>query len=126
MIAGNVVEEPLPTAITTDYHGISFDEWLDVFLEYALVVAGQGEPEEAYETLSAAADASIWYHSKSSTRQIHVCWFSQSILVSVFKMNVLTRITACALRLRDEEILVNEARWFMKEYQFVTDTYRLF
>jgi len=34
--------------------------------------------------------------------------------------------TACALRLRDEETLANEARWFIKEYQFVTDTYRLF
>ncbi|KAJ9283436.1 hypothetical protein DTO027B5_6152 [Paecilomyces variotii] len=105
---GNVAEEPLQTAIPTDYHGISFDEWLDIFLEYALVVAGQGEFEEAYDTLSAAADASVWYHSKPSSRQIHVCWFT------------------CALRLRDEETLVNEARWFIKEYQFVTDTYRLF
>lgn len=81
-IAGNVAEEPLQTAIPTDYHGISFDEWLDIFLEYALVVAGQGESEEAYDTLSAAADASVWYHSKPSSRQIHVCWFSQSIPAS--------------------------------------------
>lgn len=73
------MEEPLQTAIPTDYHGISFDEWLDIFLEYALVVAGQGEAEEAYDTLSAAADASVWYHSKPSSRQIHVCWFSQFI-----------------------------------------------
>lgn len=33
---------------------------------------------------------------------------------------------ACALRACDEETLVSEARWFTKEYQFVTDTYRLF
>jgi general transcription factor 3C polypeptide 3 (transcription factor C subunit 4) len=33
---------------------------------------------------------------------------------------------ACALRLHDEETLANEARWFIKEYQFVTDTYRLY
>ncbi|GMG37293.1 unnamed protein product [Aspergillus oryzae var. brunneus] len=64
-------------AIPTDYHGITFDEWLDLFLQYALVVAGQGEPEEAYDSLAAAADASIWYHSKPSTRLIHVCWFSE-------------------------------------------------
>ncbi|KAL2007860.1 hypothetical protein VTN00DRAFT_7842 [Thermoascus crustaceus] len=105
---GNIPEEPLQTAIPTDYHGISFDEWLDIFLEFALVVAGQGEAEEAYDTLAAAADASVWYHSRPSTRQIHVCWFT------------------CALRLQDEETLANEARWFIKEYQFVTDTYRLF
>jgi general transcription factor 3C polypeptide 3 (transcription factor C subunit 4) len=33
---------------------------------------------------------------------------------------------ACALRLQDEETLVSEARWFIKEYQFVTDAYRLY
>ncbi|KAF7591938.1 transcription factor TFIIIC subunit tfc4 [Aspergillus hancockii] len=105
---GTISEEPLQGAIPTDYHGISFDEWLDLFLQYALVVAGQGEPEEAYDSLAAAADASIWYHSKPSTRLIHVCWFT------------------CAIRAQDEETLANEARWFIKEYQFVTDTYRLF
>lgn len=35
-------------------------------------------------------------------------------------------MTACALRAYDEETLVSEARWFTKDYQFVTDTYRLF
>ncbi|KAE8348901.1 hypothetical protein BDV28DRAFT_142472 [Aspergillus coremiiformis] len=105
---GTITEEPLQDAIPTDYHSISFDEWLDLFLQYALIVAGQGEPEEAYDSLAAAADASIWYHSKPSTRLIHVCWFT------------------CALRAKDEETLANEARWFIKEYQFVTDTYRLF
>lgn len=105
---GTVPEEPLPAAIPTDYHGIQFDGWLDIFLQYALIVAGQGEPEEAYDTLAAAADASVWYHSKRSTRLIHICWFT------------------CALRAQDEETLTNEARWFIKEYQFVTDTYRLF
>ncbi|KAL2840316.1 hypothetical protein BJX68DRAFT_187224 [Aspergillus pseudodeflectus] len=101
-------EEPLQTAIPTDYHGITFEEWLDLFLQYSLVVAGQNEPDEAYDTLTAAADANVWYHSKDSTRLIHVCWFT------------------CALRAKDEETLANEARWFIKEYQFVTDTYRLF
>ncbi|KAL4822051.1 hypothetical protein BDW67DRAFT_7101 [Aspergillus spinulosporus] len=103
------VDEEFPqSTIPTDYHGISFDEWLDLFLQYALTVAGQGEFGEAYDTLGAAADASVWYHSKDSSRLIHVCWFT------------------CALRLQDEETLANEARWFIKEYQFVTDTYRLF
>lgn len=104
---GNVPEEPLENVVPTDYHGISFDEWLDLFLQYALIVAGQGEPSEAYDALGAAADASLWYHSKSSLRLIHVCWFS------------------CALRAGDGKTLVNEARWFIKKYQFVTDTYRL-
>ncbi|CAG7926122.1 unnamed protein product [Penicillium olsonii] len=102
------IDEPLPGTVPTDYHGIPFDEWLDIFMEYSLVVTEQGEPDEAYETLESAAIASIWFHSKPKLRMIHVCWFS------------------CALRASDEETLANEARWFIKEYQFVTDTYRLF
>ena len=34
--------------------------------------------------------------------------------------------TACALLGNDDETLCSIARWFMKEYQFVTDGYRLF
>lgn len=33
---------------------------------------------------------------------------------------------ACALMASDEETLCNVARWFMKEFQFVTDGYRLY
>ncbi|KAJ5758196.1 uncharacterized protein N7511_006890 [Penicillium nucicola] len=105
---GEGAQEPLQGAIPTDYHGIPFDEWLDIFLQYALLTAEQGEPEEAYEALDSAALASIWLHSKPKSRLIHVCWFT------------------CALRVGDEDTLANEARWFIKEYQFVTDTYRLF
>ncbi|KAH8422545.1 tetratricopeptide repeat protein [Aspergillus melleus] len=105
---GNDPEEDTLGSIPTDYHGISFDDWFDLFLQYALVVVDQNEADEAYDTLAAAAEASIWYHSRESTRQIHICWFT------------------CALRAQDEEALANEARWFIKEYQFVTDTYRLF
>lgn len=35
-------------------------------------------------------------------------------------------VVACALLGNDDETLCNIARWFMKEYQFVTDGYRLF
>ena len=38
----------------------------------------------------------------------------------------LNTYTACALLGNDDETLCNTARWFMKEYQFVTDGYRLF
>lgn len=105
---GDGVEENWSDTIPTDYHGIPFDEWLDIFLEYALLTTDQGDPEEAYDALDGAATASIWFHSKTRSRLIHTCWFT------------------CALRAQDEEALAGEARWFIKEYQFVTDTYRLF
>jgi general transcription factor 3C polypeptide 3 (transcription factor C subunit 4) len=56
---------------------------------------------------------------------IHVCWFSE-LFRSFPYDHLLTHPLACALRAQDEETLANEARWFIKEYQFVTDTYRLF
>ncbi|KAK2765329.1 transcription factor TFIIIC subunit tfc4 [Arachnomyces sp. PD_36] len=101
-------EEPEQLEIPNDYHNISFDEWLDVFLEYSLILAGQGDVEDTNDALAAASDASIWHHSKESMLRIHICWFT------------------CALRLQDEVTLSNVARWFMKEYQFVTDASRLF
>ena len=33
---------------------------------------------------------------------------------------------ACALSANDEESMCNIARWFMREYQFVSDCYRLY
>ncbi|KAM5456860.1 transcription factor TFIIIC subunit tfc4 [Microsporum audouinii] len=119
-------------SIPNDYHGITFEDWLDIFLEFALVLSGQGQKDEAYDTLGAAADASIWYHSKPSTCQIYICWFSKYSLVFYWNQKRSEQIlmdfyvVACALRLKDEEGLSDIARWFMKEYQFVTDVYRLF
>ena len=43
-----------------------------------------------------------------------------------FCLSKANRYTACALLQNDEETLCNIARWFMREYQFVTDSYRLF
>ncbi|KAJ5315021.1 hypothetical protein N7476_005328 [Penicillium atrosanguineum] len=107
-MGGESAEEPLNDIVPTDYHGISFDEWLDIFLQYALLVTDQGEHEEAYETLEAADHANIWHNVKAKKQLVHVCWFT------------------CAIRAHDEETLLDQARWFVKEYQFITDTYRIF
>lgn len=44
----------------------------------------------------------------------------------LYLLLLLTQWTACALLQNDEVTLCEVARWFMKEYQFVTDGYRLF
>jgi general transcription factor 3C polypeptide 3 (transcription factor C subunit 4) len=66
--------ENLP--VPKDYRGISFDIWLDIFLEYALHLAKAGDIEETYEIIQAAIDAIVFYHSRDYMFQIHVCWFS--------------------------------------------------
>jgi general transcription factor 3C polypeptide 3 (transcription factor C subunit 4) len=107
-------DTPIPSFesnIPTDYRGISFDTWLDVFLEQAITLAKLGEDfrSHSYETITAVLDCTIWYHQPPCMLKAYVCHF------------------ACALALDDGETLCNVvARWFMKEYQFMTDVYRLF
>lgn len=103
---------PIPTTestIPTEYRGISFKAWLDIFLEDALVLANAGQRTQSYGSINAALDCVIWYHEPESIIQIYVCYFS------------------CALALNDAPTMANvTARWFMRQYQFCTDTYRLF
>ncbi|KAL9125829.1 MAG: hypothetical protein Q9217_005026 [Psora testacea] len=94
--------------IPDQFMGISFAEWLDIFLENGLSLAKSGDPNAAYEGIASAYNANVFYHSPKAVLAIHICWFT------------------CALLANDDETLCNIARWFMMEYQFVTDCYRLF
>lgn len=99
------------STLPTDHCGISLSKWLDIFLEFALVLASMGEAQKTlcYKMLDAATGCIIWYRSKEAMLQIHICYLS------------------CSLRLNDSETMTRVvARWFMREFQFVTDTYRLF
>ncbi|KAI0014150.1 TPR-like protein [Xylariaceae sp. FL0662B] len=90
------------------YRGVPLDEWLDLFLEYAIGLAQTGNFQDAYKTCECARDASVFSKSKEDMFLIHVTW------------------AACALRGRDEETCIAIARYFMREYQFDTDAFRMF
>ena len=67
----------------------------------------------------------------SLTRRSLFFLFTFVGLVSLLKAQGLSKrntdgSTACALIANDGETLCNVARWFMREYQFVTDGYRFF
>ncbi|KAL8738627.1 MAG: hypothetical protein Q9181_000623 [Wetmoreana brouardii] len=99
--------------IAGDHRGIPFASWLDLMLEYAMLLARSENIDKAYEILNIANDANVFYCCPESMFLIHVCWFG--------KKSVPSRQVA-----HDERTLCNVARWFMKEFQFVTDGYRLF
>lgn len=106
---------PIPSveaSVPTEYHDISFSDWLDVFLEYALVLANTPEDDarqRCYTVINAALDCAVWYQDAQATFQIYVTYL------------------ACALALRDGTTLFNVVlRWFMRNFQFCTDAYRLF
>ncbi|KAL8952176.1 MAG: hypothetical protein Q9222_001897 [Ikaeria aurantiellina] len=95
-------------SIAGDFRGIPFLSWLDLMLEFAVLLARSQTVDKAYVVLKSAKDANIFYCSPDSMFLIHVCWFT------------------CALMNRDEETLCSVARWFMKEFHLVSDGYRLF
>ncbi|KAJ9617879.1 transcription factor TFIIIC subunit tfc4 [Knufia peltigerae] len=115
---------PMPSVESfnpTTYRDISFEEWLDVFLEYAVILANEltlseSSPDaietqrhRSYAIIRAAMDCVIWYNDPPSMLLIHTTWL------------------ICALSLRDENTLFNVVlRWFARKYQFCTDAYRLF
>ncbi|KAI9821550.1 MAG: transcription factor TFIIIC subunit tfc4 [Phylliscum demangeonii] len=96
-------DQPVPTS----FRGIDFTEWLDIFLRYALGLAKEGDGSSAYDVISAAHDANVFYHSPDAVFLIHVCW------------------AACAVLVKDDKTVCNVSRWFMRDYQFTTDAYRL-
>jgi general transcription factor 3C polypeptide 3 (transcription factor C subunit 4) len=55
------------------HQGISFDQWLDLFLDYAIGLAVLHRREEAYQVCEAARDSTV-FQSASSSFRIHVAW----------------------------------------------------
>ncbi|KAK3692386.1 hypothetical protein B0T22DRAFT_495585 [Podospora appendiculata] len=90
-----------------DHRGIPFDQWLDIFLDYAFCLVRLGKHREAYIVCHAARDSIIWA-SVENTFLIHVAWAS------------------CAIYAGDEETCVAIARYFMRDYMPGTDSYRMF
>ncbi|KAL8768028.1 MAG: hypothetical protein Q9209_005632 [Squamulea sp. 1 TL-2023] len=114
-----------PSFVAGDYRGIPFSSWLDLMLDYAVLAARSQNSAKAYEILKIADDANVFYCSPNSMFLIHVCWFSK-IELPFRPLAIAYRHLACALIASDHETSCNVARWFMKEFQFVTDGYRLF
>lgn len=95
-------------SIPDDFHEIRFQEWLDIFCDYALKLARATERDRCYDTLQAAFFASVFYHNGDAKKQIHATWL------------------ACALLLNDEEYLCSTGRWYISEYSHTSSTYQLF
>ena len=108
-VAESVEEEPaVEDYVPIEFHGISFDDWLDVFCELALQHAKADNVLRCYELLDAAASVNVFYHEPARLSHVHVVAFT------------------CAAALQDEEKLCSVARWFVKAAPQATEPYRLF
>ncbi|KAI1632115.1 hypothetical protein F4809DRAFT_629154 [Biscogniauxia mediterranea] len=105
---GPSAERKLGERTAISYRGVPFNDWLELFLEYAVSLAHCGKFQEAYKVCEYARDAEVFAKSREDMFLLHVTW------------------AACALRGRDEEICVAAARYLMRENQFDTDPFRMF
>ncbi|KLU83519.1 hypothetical protein MAPG_02577 [Magnaporthiopsis poae ATCC 64411] len=102
-------EQPTPQQLDRHEHrGIPFDDWLDLFLEYAVGLARQGRTSDAYAVCQSARDSIVYNKARDSMMLIHLAWAS------------------CAVHAGDEETCVAVARYFINQNSFVTDAYMLF
>ncbi|KAI1816026.1 hypothetical protein GGS20DRAFT_540629 [Poronia punctata] len=105
---GPNAERQLGERTAVSYRGVSFSEWLDLFLEYAIGLAHLERFQESYQVCESARDAEVFAKNKEDMFLIHVTW------------------AACALRARDEETCVAAARFLMRDRQFDSDPFRMF
>ncbi|CZT50506.1 related to transcription initiation factor TFIIIC [Rhynchosporium secalis] len=89
------------------YRGLAFAAWLDIFMEYAICLAGQLQLEKAYAICQAALDSTVWCHSLEDTFVIQLCMCLCSVLAS------------------DDQTALVSSKYFTKKFQFTTDSYRL-
>ncbi|KAG4257055.1 hypothetical protein FPRO03_04065 [Fusarium proliferatum] len=92
---------------TPDAHqGISFNNWLDLFLDYAIGLATAHRRDEAYQVCEAARDSTA-FQAPEHGFMIHVAW------------------SVCAIYTSDEEKCIATARQLMRDGA-TSDSYRMF
>ncbi|KAI9167310.1 Protein VTS1 [Paramyrothecium foliicola] len=92
--------------VLESHQGISFDNWLDLFLDYAIGLAIAHRTEEAYQVCESAKDSNV-FQSPKYEFVIYVAW------------------SVCAIYANDEERCVATARYLMRDGA-TSDSYRMF
>jgi general transcription factor 3C polypeptide 3 (transcription factor C subunit 4) len=97
-----------PDEAPTDFWGVSFDKWCDAFGRYAILLARSGDSERPFNTLDVALQSNIFSRSMSYHRSLELCRL------------------ACALAVDSSNQASSSIRWFLKEYPFGSDLFRLY
>jgi general transcription factor 3C polypeptide 3 (transcription factor C subunit 4) len=94
------------------YHGISFDSWLDVLLEYALLLAKESASpkvrRKCYNILDDVASRPVYASDSRAMVAIYITYL------------------ACTLALRDAKTMHNmPLKWFLETFRYDNDAHRL-
>ena len=97
-----------PDKAPEDFYGVHFDQWIDVFAQYAVFLARRGEEERCFSTLEVAHQSNVVNLSQRYGHTLQLCRL------------------ACALALEDSPQGSTSLRWFMKTYPLNSDSFRLY
>lgn len=115
-----------------EYQGISFGNWLDLFIDYAISLAAEGQYDEAYRVCEAAKDSTVFTVDEDNTFFIYIAWGGKSSThrsrLSQPRPSPGPELTeaACAIYASDEETCVSIARQIMRDHVLSSDSFRLF
>ncbi|KAL7784652.1 hypothetical protein V8C37DRAFT_395349 [Trichoderma ceciliae] len=98
--------DSLPGEGFDNHQGISFDDWLDLFLDYAIGLSLVHRREEAYQVCESARDSTV-FQSPQHNFVIHMAW------------------SVCAINTNDEEKCITIARHLMRDGG-ISDSSRMF
>ncbi|KAJ4855466.1 tetratricopeptide repeat domain-containing protein [Trichoderma breve] len=98
--------DSLPGPAFDNHQGISFDDWLDLFLDYAIGLSLAHRREEAYQVCESARDSTV-FQSAHHNFAIHMAW------------------SVCAINTNDEEKCITVARHLMRDGG-ISDSSRMF
>lgn len=97
-----------PDEVPQDFWGIHFDEWVDAFGRYAVILAREGDDSRCFSTLDIAIQSNIIFRSKRYYHQLQLCRL------------------VCALAVDDSYQASMAVRWLLKENPFGSDLFRLY
>ncbi|PNP48809.1 hypothetical protein TGAMA5MH_00264 [Trichoderma gamsii] len=98
--------DSIPGPAFDNHQGISFDDWLDLFLDYAIGLSLVHRREEAYQVCESARDSTV-FQSPQHNFVIHMAW------------------SVCAINTNDEEKCITIARHLMRDGG-ISDSSRMF
>lgn len=96
------------SGVPRHFGGISFHEWFEILLQYALNVCTLYDDPSCYDILSRLLDCLIFIHHQPSFRALK------------------TAEVACCLHLNDNTKACELLRWFTSEDPLCADVYRLY
>ncbi|KAF3910038.1 hypothetical protein AA313_de0209805 [Arthrobotrys entomopaga] len=108
-------DQPQPDI--TQYRGLGFDVWLNIILNYAILLTlhDDGGEMEAYEVCKAAKDANVFYHDKKDPDPTKRPRF----LITLVHL-------ACAIYAQDPDQTSEVLRYFTSTLLFHDDSYNLY